>query len=351
MELSARSQNELTKYVISCIREDESGRLSLLDPELGDFASDCTTIQVASFLAEMSIDGISETGVTQARRLLADVVSRSSTADWFGIPYNSQVGGSRTVDLAEFGAAATSAFYLAKNVDEELGARLLETMVQRVQLNESTETIGAYYKNDNAISFDVLNGDLYAALILAKDYSVSGNTTSHHKMTAVVRHVIERFNFATNQWPYSEFWDGRTCLGMSVAYQATITGWGRLLLPLLSANLRTKFLEVLELAESEILKQLKLGRDESNEVTTWVSDWDKVWEIWQALRWCNDSSFKTSWLNARTSELNDGLDLYGIDFMNDTRAPRPNRTVLGSKLRSLGNLVAIQQNSATFVSA
>lgn len=350
MELSGRSLNEITKYAVSCISEDESGRLSLLDPELGDFASDCTTIQVASFLAEMSILGISATGATQSRRLLADVVARSGTLDWFGIPYNAPIGGNRTVDLAEFGAAATSAFYLAKNVDQELGAQLLATMADRIQRSESTEIIGAYYKNDNAILFDVLNGDLYAALILANDYSVTKNTTSHHKMTAVVRHLIERFNRTTNQWPYSEFWDGRTGLGMSVAYQATITGWGRLLLPLLSANLRATFLEVLELAEAEILIQLELGRNENNEVTTWVSDWDKVWEIWQAVRWCKQSSFITSWLNDRTSELNDGLDLFGIDFMTDIRTTRPNRTVLGSKLRSLGNLVAIQQNATMFAS-
>ena len=341
MRLSRETLATITHFIESSFREHENGELSIFDSELGDYASDCSIIQLSSFLARMGRLGIAEKGIVQSSRLVTGVVSRANDKTWFGIPYNSPIGEDRAIDIAELGASARSAGYLANHIDSELGSSLLNAMVSRLESFESQERIGAYRKNQTAKNFDVLNGDLYAALVLSEAYKATGISNYAHKMFATIRHLIDRFDENTSQWPYSEYWDGTTLLGMSVAYQATITGWGRSISGQLPRQLGQVWDGILSSAEGETIRQLENGRTTSNEVPSWVSPWEGVWEIWQALELSRDSDFSRDWIQARLLELESGFGMHGVDYLGDSRPPRINRTVIGSKLRMVSNLAAI----------
>lgn len=343
-KLSKRSLEVIYTYLLESLREDENQNLALFDSELGDYASECSTLQVAAFFAYLHHEGIAPLGGVQARGLMVDVFQRRSNDDWFSIPYNAPIGTAGPRDLAEFGAAAQSVSYLAETLEQSAGGFLLAEMAHKLEVFEVAELIGAYRKNDSASTFDVLNGDLYAALVLGLAYSATGITSFHFKMCAVIRHLISRFNLSTNQWPYSELWNGDQYVGMSVAYQATISGWGRNLLPILPTGLAAEWRSVLEKAENEIVEQINTGRSDTNEMTTWVNPWDQVWEIWQSLHWVDNSDSASSWINKNIVDIDHSLRLHGIECMADSRPKRPQRTILGSTLRKTANFISIYQN-------
>ncbi|NKG20592.1 hypothetical protein [Paeniglutamicibacter terrestris] len=328
-------------FFVGALHEDELNTLTLHDHELDGTASDCSTIQIAAFFAYMNNIDLAPDGALQAHRLLLSVVQRTKCDDWFRIPYNAPLGGHGAVDLAEFGAAATSAGYLAEHCSEDLGRLLLNSMAEAVEKFENSERAGAYSKNSAATLFDVLNGDLYAALVNVVAYRTCGRTSYLHKASATIRHLIGRFDRETAQWPYSEDWSGGTLVGMSVAYQATITGWGRILIQDLPPVLGKEWSGVLAAAEFELIRQVKLGRDVHNEAPSWVSPWEKVWEIWQAFSLCEENDFTESWTRKGIFDLECGIDELGTDYFIDSRPTRPGRTVLGSRIRTGANVVSV----------
>lgn len=343
MLLTDNSARIIIQFVESCFREDELNSLSLFDNELDGQASDCSTLQIAAFLANMHSRGLTPLGDINSRRLVQEILRRRDSPEWFSIPYNAPVGANGLVDLAEFGASAISALYFSEHVDTGLGVELLESMANRIETHEHPGKIGAYHKNASATAFDVLNGDLYAALVSGAAYQASKNPRYHHQMTASVRHLISRFDYLNCQWPYSETWDGEPHIGMSVAYQATITGWGRKLVPLMPGLLAKQWCSTLDFAQAEVMRQISSGRSLKNEATTWVSPWERVWEMWLSMLGDGHSKVKSLWLTERIDELNTSLEDLGIDYFRDSRETRPNRTVIGSRLRSLSNVVAILQ--------
>ncbi len=343
-KLSTHSLEIIYTYLLESLREDENQNVSLFDSELGDYASECATLQVAAFLAYLHHEGIAPLGSVQARGLMFDVMQRRSNDDWFSIPYNAPIGSSGQRDLAEFGAAAKSVGYLAEKLDPSAGCSLLAEMASKLEVFEVDELVGAYRKNDSASKFDVLNGDLYAALVLGVAYSATGIASFHIKMCAVIRHLISRFNPSTNQWPYSELWNGDQYVGMSVSYQATITGWGRNLLSILPTGLAAEWRSVLTKAENEIVDQIKIGRSDTNEMTSWVNPWDQVWEIWQSLHWVDNSSIASNWVDKNIVDIDDNFTVRGIKCMSDLRPKHPQRTIPGSTLRKTANFISIYQN-------
>ncbi|TMV48169.1 hypothetical protein FE783_19680 [Paenibacillus mesophilus] len=346
MEQIPSLAGKLKAYLDGLLRHDEAGRLYVLDDELGDRASCCTTAQTAClYVLESKLAGAA--GSDTAARLIDDVMRRQLPSGAFGQPYYVKKGESGTVDIAEIGASANSLYHVYKATGNESAKTSLIRSADYLLTQVAEENPGAIYKNPNARMHDVLNGDIYAAHTLGRAYELTGNPVYLEQIERTVAHVADRFGRHTpGWWPYTENWDGSVGMGNSVAYQVTIIAFASPLLPLLSEPLRERWKHIEEEAVQTVLQALVDGPNDSNEAPWWCRDWANVPEITLALSRVPHIEQAQAYVARRLAEVEDGLTRDGISYFrpkvkNDDPERSPVTTTFRKAATFAGLLCAI----------
>lgn len=254
----------------------------MYDDELGDRASCCTTGEVACFYAlDHKLHG--GDGLRIAAGLAEDVRRRQLPTGAFGQPYYVKPGEPGTVDIAEIGAVAGSLYHVHLATGSAAARESLLASARYLLTQVAAEQPGAVYKNPNAAGHDVLNGDVYAAHTWARAYALEPDERFRAKAIDAIAHIANRFGkHEAGWWPYIEHWDGSVMMGNSVGYQGTIIGFAHAVKPLLPAELRERWERVEEEAAATMLREMKIGLNETNEAPWWCRDWSNAWEIYLA---------------------------------------------------------------------
>lgn len=276
--------DSLRAYLDMQLSQGPSGsRLVLLDPALNSSASCCTQVQVASLYALNDV--VNGTGELEiADGLMNDVADRRLGDGGFAIPYNRGPNDPSLADVAELGAAADSLYFLAL-CGSEVAHSVLVAGAEYILANLSRERPGAVYKNYRTLHADVLNGDIYGSLVLARAHAVTGEDRYLVPAMNMVSHVSSRFrpSLGGGWWPYMEDWNGQILVGNSLAYQATIVAFGRGLSSHLDEAEASVWDETLTAAMNTVVREMGHGPWPHNEVPSWTRDWEHVWEIYLAL--------------------------------------------------------------------
>lgn len=267
---------DLTRSFDGLLVERSDGGLDVLDPALGEAASCCVQSQVAAACALVAEQEARVTDIP--RRLVAGVAGRQHSSGGFVQPYGQASEHGPLVDVAELGASADALLHLTAVAPE---ARIiLERGAEHLLDRRAREHAGAVYKNPRAESIDVLNGDLYAAQTLVAAYRVTGTERFRVAAESVVAHLENRFGaHERGWWPYSERWDGSVATGNSVAYQATIVGWGRAVAPFLPPLSGSHWQSVLDEALDTVAREFLRGPRPETEAPEWSRDWSAVAEL------------------------------------------------------------------------
>lgn len=334
---------KLKSYMDGLLRRDEAGHLYMLDDELGDKASCCTTAETACLYAlsgTLSGDA-ADTGI--AAELIDDVLRRQLPSGAFGQPYYVKKGESGTVDIAEIGASANSLYHVYKATNNESAKTSLTRSADYLLTQVAEENPGAVYKNPNARMHDVLNGDIYAAHTLGRAYELTGNPVYLQQIERTVAHVADRFGkHSPGWWPYTELWDGAVGMGNSVAYQATIIAFAAPLLPLLSEPLRARWKQIEEEAVQVILRSLREGPNDDNEAPWWCRDWPNVPEIVLALSRMPHLEEAQAYVQGRLQEIADGMARDGIAYFRPkVKHDDPERSPVTTTFRKAATFAAL----------
>lgn len=326
----------LRLYADQCLSSSNSPRgYTLFDPALnGAPASCCTQSQFAAIYALHAI-GCGGNGIEIAAGLLFDVANRQKTDGGFAIPYNRGVSSGALVDVAEIGAAADSLYLLSLCGLNQTSTKILRAGGEYVLSSRSLERSGAVYKNSQAKSIDVLNGDVYGALALARAYSVSGDARYLDFVFEIVNHLLSRRRATGVQtwWPYAEDWKGITVVGNSLAYQATIIAFGRQLTSYLDDVQADSWSGALQEAMSTVLTEMGYGVSDGNEFPSWSRDWENVWEIYLALSGDPHSIRSSLYLENRLSRLDKALSQHGADAWNPGASANHGKSAITSTFR------------------
>lgn len=316
----------------------DTDRITLYDSEMSGQASDCSTLQVASFL---SYWGSVQNNDQELVRLGEGLFKSLSFEFPFRGIYNVAVGESGTFDLAESGAAFSGLDLLDSQLVKSKEEEILTFIDSHIVSALATECKGAFYKSENALDFDVLNGNVYAALVLAKTQSVLCTDQYTGLIVSTVNHLLSRFNVNERLgWPYSESWDGSVMLGYSLSYQATIIGWGTLLDEYLPEELREKWLKTLWAAQQRVAIDYDSGQIEVHESPSWSRNWNNTWEIDLSYgRW--KSEFCIAHVRNRLSDLSESFKTDNISVFADGRSNRTGRTPIGTSMRKASNFASI----------
>jgi hypothetical protein len=342
MEQIPSLAGKLKLYMDRLLRVDDSGQSYVLDDELGDRASCCTTAQTACLYAlDAKLSG--EAGSDTAARLIDDVLRRQLPSGAFGQPYYVKKGEAGTVDIAEIGASANSLYHVYKATGNESAKTSLIRSADYLLTQVAEENPGAVYKNPNARMHDVLNGDIYAAHTLGKAYELSGNPVYLRQIERTVAHVADRFGrHSPGWWPYTENWDGTVGMGNSVAYQVTIIAFASPLLPLLSEPLRTRWKTIEEEAVKTVLQALNDGPNDSNEAPWWCRDWPNVPEITLALSRVPHLGEARSYVTRRLQEVEEGLSRDGIAYFRPkVKNENPERSPVTTTFRKAATFAGL----------
>lgn len=304
---------------------DESGIIELHDQQLSGSASSCSTAQAAGFFAMLD-----ESEITTA--LLQAVAGSQLPHGGFSIPYNQPVSAPPAWDIAELGAAAPALLVAARN-----GHRLAATVMLKgaeFTLSQERAKSGSFLKNASCQDQDVLNGNIYAAVTLACALELGPNTEYQRAIESVVEHSISRFGSpAEHWWSYSEHPEGAELVGKSLAYQATIVGYGRLLLGTLRGDLRHRWTKSLEDAQAAIRTALASPSPTEFEEPSWSRDWDQVSEIALGLVAITSDAPETDDLSRRMDIL--------LERRTSTVPRHEDRTPTTSDLRFACNLASV----------
>lgn len=281
----------------------------LVDPALkGQAASCCTQSQFAGIYA---LHGLATggDGLEVAEALMLNVAARQHPGGGFAIPYNRPPKAEQLIDIAEIGAASDSLYLLSLCDSKHPAANVLIAGADSVFSHAAAEAPGAFYKNHTAKHIDVFNGDVYAALTLARAYSLTRDGKYADAVAAVVERLLGTLQQSKNEawWPYAEDWQGHVVLGNSVAYQATIVCFGRQLLLYLDKELAERWGRALDNALTTVIKHMGYGPSENNEAPVWSRDWENVWEIYLALSDAKPFSRADRYLSNRLERLDIAL--------------------------------------------
>ncbi|MFC3769654.1 hypothetical protein [Paenibacillus sp. GCM10012303] len=344
MERVASIAANLKVYLDSLLRRDDSGRLYVLDDELGDRASCCTTAEAAClYVLNSRLNGGTETDSAIAAELIDDVLRRQLPSGAFGQPYYVKRGETSTVDIAEIGAAANSLYHVYKATGNESAKASLIRSAEYLLTQVAEENPGAVYKNPNARMHDVLNGDIYAAHTLGRAYELTQNPVYLTQIERIVAHVADRFGrHSPGWWPYTEKWDGSVGMGNSVAYQATIIAFAHPLLPLLSAPLQAAWKRIEEEAAAIVLQALQDGPNDYNEAPWWCRDWPNVPEILLSLARVPHLEEARAYTEGRLKEMEDGVTEHGIAYFRPkVKNDDPERTPVTTTFRKAATIGGI----------
>lgn len=344
MERVASIAAKLKLHLDSLLRRDESGQLYVLDDELGDRASCCTTAEAAClYVLNSRLNGGTETESAIAAELIDDVLRRQLPSGAFGQPYYVKRGETSTVDIAEIGAAANSLYHVYKATGNESAKASLIRSAEYLLTQVAEENPGAVYKNPNARMHDVLNGDIYAAHTLGRAYELTQNPVYLEQIERIVAHVADRFGrHSPGWWPYTEKWDGSIGMGNSVAYQATIIAFAYPLLPLLSAPLQAAWKRIEEESAATVLQALKDGPNDDNEAPWWCRDWPNVPEIMLSLSRVPHLEEARAYTEERLKEMEDGVTEHGISYFRPkVKSDDPERTPVTTTFRKAATIGGI----------
>ncbi|RKN85806.1 hypothetical protein [Paenibacillus ginsengarvi] len=343
MEPLSSLATKLKLYMDSLLRRDESGRLYVLDDELGDRGSCCTTAETACLYVLSGIISGSKDDTAVAAELIDDVLRRQLPSGAFGQPYYVKKGETGTVDIAEIGASANSLYQVYKATKNEAAKSSLIRSADYLLTQVAEENPGAVYKNPNARMHDVLNGDIYAAHTLGRAYELTGNPVYLQQIERTITHVADRFGrHSSGWWPYTELWDGTVGMGNSVAYQVTIIAFAHTLLPLLSEPLRQRWTQIEDEAARVVLNALREGPNDSNEAPWWCRDWPNVPEITLALSRVPHIEEAQAYVRQRLQELEEGLALHGIAYFSPkVKHDDPERAPVTTTFRKAATFAAL----------
>ena len=333
----------LKSYMDGLLRRDESGNLYVLDDELGDRASCCTTAETACLYAMLGGASGSEADTETAAALIDDVLRRQLPSGAFGQPYYVKKGEQGTVDIAEIGASANSLYHVYKATRNESAKTSLIRSADYLLTQVAEENPGAIYKNPNARMHDVLNGDIYAAHTLGRAYELTGNPAYLSQIRRTVAHVADRFGrHSPGWWPYTELWDGSVGMGNSVAYQVTIVAFAHTLLPLLEEPLRERWKRIEEEAVHTVLQALRDGPNDDNEAPWWCRDWPNVPEIVLALSRVPHIGEAQAYVAGRVREIGDGMEREGAAYFRPkVKHDDPERSPVTTTFRKAATFAAL----------
>ncbi|GIQ66315.1 hypothetical protein PACILC2_48830 [Paenibacillus cisolokensis] len=274
---------ELKPYFDGLLRTDPaSGGLYMLDDELGDRASCCTTGLAACFY---TLDGKLNggDGFDIARRLAEDVRNRQLPSGGFTQPYYAKAGEPPVVDIAEIGAVANSLYHIHQATNSEAAKESLIRAADYLLTQTVPERPGVVLKRPGE-NFDVLNGDMYAAHTFGRAYELTGNPVYLEQVVAIFGHLADRFGKnEPGWWPYIENWDGSVVMGNSVLYQATIVAFAHTALRLLPEELLARWRQVSEQAVAKMVEAIRQPPSEETEAPWWTRDWSNGWELYMSL--------------------------------------------------------------------
>lgn len=322
-----RIMRTLVPYFESLLADGQAvGTYTIVDPDTGLPATCCTQSQVAAFFAlDHAMRG--GQGDTTASKLVRDIRRRQNADGSFSSHYNQAIGSLELKDVAEVGAAATALFHLYQNLGLEHAKEALTAAAEYLLTQVAAENPGAVYKSAQAKHVDVLNGDIYAANTLARAYELTGTDRFLQKTIDIVDHVEGRFGvWQPGWWPYCETWDGKPTIGASIAYQATIVGFGMPICEVLSSDRGRRWSERLAAALETVEVQLPLGPTDDTEAPTWSRDWPNVWEIPLSFSRFPERVIAQQHLTTRFEQLDASIKSLGINAFRPKTAQNPGKT-------------------------
>ncbi|MFB9714876.1 hypothetical protein ACFFPI_12160 [Arthrobacter methylotrophus] len=337
-----RLTNTLLPYFESILpRTNASQTFTIVDPETHLPATCCTQSQVAAFLAlDRSING--GQGAATATLLAEDVRRRQNSDGSFSSNYNQAIGSQGLRDIAEIGASATALFNLSLSLDLECAKESLNAAAEYLLTQVAVENKGAIYKNAQARHVDILNGDIYAANTLSRAYQLTGTEEFLKQVIEIVDHVERRFGaWRPGWWPYSEDWDGMPTTGASVAYQATIVGFGMPICEVLPPFRAREWRSLLARALDTVCFQLPIGPNDDSEAPTWSRDWSNVWEIPLAFSRMSHTVTGQKFLRTRFEQLDANIASSGINAFRPRLAVNPGRTAVTTLFRKTATFAGI----------
>ncbi|MFT4416467.1 hypothetical protein ACLM5H_21625 [Fredinandcohnia humi] len=340
-ELCKSITKQLRGYFDSLLVRNEGGSFTLYDDELHDFASCCTVGEVAAlYLLDYLHHG--GEGLQIAQDLAKDVYSRQLENGAFGQPYFVKKGEQSTVDIAEIGAVANSLYhnYLITKSDYAKETLLRSAAYLLTQI--SVENPGAVYKNPQATSHDVLNGDIYAAHAWSRAYDLTKKKIYLEKMNDVIDHVLNRFGkHSPGWWPYTENWDGSIGMGNSVSYQGTIIAFAHTCKSMLQMDQQEKWDNAEKMALDTMVKAMEEGPNDENEAPWWCRDWKNTWEIYLAFSRRKEETYQKKVFN-RLHQINQDFIESGIEvFRPKTIQTDPERTPVTTTFRKAATFAGI----------
>jgi len=332
----------LRSYFDGLLEEKAGGAIGLGDDELGAPASCCTTAEAAAFyVLDHRLHGGG--GLRIAAGLAQDVLMRQTDSGAFGQPYYKKHGDPEIPDIAEIGAAANALYHVHREAGSIEARSALLKSAAYLELQTARENPGAVYKNPNAQSHDVLNGDMYAAHTMARAYELNGSEQYRQRTEHIFRHLIRRFGRQTpGWWPYTEHWDGTLGMGISVSYQAIIIGFASTAVKILPAELAAGWNQVAYAAAGTMLESMAEGAHDGNEAPWWCRDWSSVWEIDYALSRFPEWLEATAYVSDRLKELDSRLGIEGISvFRPKGILPDPERAPVTTTFRKAATFAGI----------
>jgi|GEM_PF-740548 len=282
-KLAAQIVAQMKPYFDSLLRIDpETGELYIEDDELGARASCCTTGLAASLYILDGQLSSREESFKIAKLLAEDVKRRQLPSGAFGQPFYVKHGDPETVDIAEIGAVANSLYHIYKATGSLAARESLLESAEYLLTQAAPQNPGVILKRPGE-TFDVLNGDMYAANTFGRAYELSGKLVFLEKMIEIFDHLADRFGKnVEGWWPYIEDWNGAIVMGNSVLYQATILALADTAIPLLPDKLKEEWESISIQAMHTILQAIKEAPNEQTEEPWWSRDWRNGWELYAA---------------------------------------------------------------------
>lgn len=312
---------------------DESNSYMIIDPDTGLPATCCTQIQVAALFA---LDHLLNDNQNDrvAELLTDDVRQRQNSNGSFSSSYNQPFDSPSLQDIAEIGASANALYYLYQMTNNAAAKDTLIAAAEYVLSQVALENPGAIYKSSQARHVDILNGDVYAALTLSRAFELTGDDRFLRQTRLVVEHVKSRFGaWSEGWWPYAETWDGQVAVGASLAYQATIIGFGMPIGRSLEPGLRAEWSTILSTALKTVAQKLPQGPSDESEAPSWSRDWGNVWEIPLAFAQFPYSPYAQDYVRKRLLAVERGIELVGIETLRPKPLQNNGRTPITSLYR------------------
>ena len=345
-ELASQLIVGLKPYFDSLLRKDpHSGSYYLYDDELGDRASCCTTGLAASlYLLDGKLNNSNESKEIVCQ-LAEEIRRRQMPSGAFGQPFYILEGEDDIADIAEIGAVANSLYYISKMLGSEAAKESLLVSAQYLLTQVSDRNPAVIWKRQGE-SFDVLNGDMYAALAFGKAYELSNREIYAEKVNQIFEHLANRFGKNTpGWWPYIEDLDGKVIMGNSVAYQGTIVSLANYITPILDEDLKKRWEKISADAIQTIIEAIKHSPTDETEAPWWARDWDNSWELHTALLKTGVTADIQQKGKSRFEEVVSDLQRAGAElFKPQIKNDVPNRSPVTTTFRRAAGFAGIASN-------